>query len=115
MMEGGFEFSTGWIIFGLILSIITIFIHRHSFVQDYEMGHYRRIDFPLWLALIFIVVGQIPFVNIIAFAGGALAYIMKLVERQDFTFSFKNITGRYPEHTGNFWKKITKFFNKNLS
>ena len=114
-MMDSFEITLPMILLGVALTILTIFIHRHTFVQDYEMGYYRRIKFPLWLALVIVIVGQIPFVNLIAFMAGGLAYIMKIAERQDFTFSFRNITGKYPEHTGTLWKKITKFFNKNLS
>jgi hypothetical protein len=114
-MFENFEFSLPIILIGIGITLFTIFIHRHTFVQDYESGSYRRVRFPLWLLLVFIVVGNIPIVNVVAFVVGAFIYIMRNFERQDFIFSFRNITGKYPEHTGKFLKKIVNFFNKDLS
>lgn len=34
---------------GIIMIVITLFIHRHTFIQDYELGHFRRLKFPIWL------------------------------------------------------------------
>ena len=114
-MFENFEFNIPVVLIGIAITLLTIFIHRHTFVQDYEKGDYRRVRFPLWLLLVFIVAGNIPIVNLVAFCIGGFVYIMRIFERQDFTFSFRNITGKYPEHTGKFFKKIVKFFNKDLS
>lgn len=100
---------------GVIMIVITLFIHRHTFIQDYELGHFRRLKLPIWLAFVIIVVGLIPFVNFAAFVIGAMVYLMRMTDQADFIFSFKNITGKYPEQTGGLGRKIKKFFNKNLS
>lgn len=109
-MFDNFEFSLPIVLIGIAITLLTIFIHRHTFVQDYESGSYRRVKFPLWLLLVFIIVGNIPIVNLAAFVIGAFIYIMRTFERQDFIFSFRNITGKYPEHTGKFFKKNNKIF-----
>lgn len=100
---------------GIIMIIITLFVHRHTFIQDYEMGHFRRLKLPIWLLCLIIVVGLIPFVNFAAFVVGIMVYLMRMTDQADFIFSLKNITGKYPEQTGGLGRKIKKFFNKNLS
>ena len=35
---------------GIIMIVITLFVHRHTFIQDYELGHFRRLKLPIWLA-----------------------------------------------------------------
>ena len=62
---------------GIIMIVITLFIHRHTFIQDYELGHFRRLKLPIWLALLIIAIGLIPFVNFITFVIGAMIYLMK--------------------------------------
>lgn len=110
------EFSFGFItVIGIVMIVITLFIHRHTFVQDYERGYFRRLKLPIWLVFLIIGIGLIPFVNFIAFIIGGMAYIMKMIDQPDFKFSIINLTGKYPEQTGKLGKKIKKFFNKNLS
>jgi len=111
-LEFSLEFTT---IVGIILIVITLFIHRNTFIQDYEMGYFRRLKLPVWLVFLIIGIGLIPFVNFGAFIVGGMAYIMKMIDQPDFRFSLKNITGKFPEQTGGLGRKIKKFFNKNLS
>ena len=100
---------------GVILIVITLFVHRHTFIQDYELGYFKRLKLPIWLALLIIAIGLIPFVNFIVFIIGAMIYLMRMTDQADFIFSLKNITGKFPEQTGGLGRKIKKFFNRNLS
>ena len=59
---------------GIVLIIITIFIHTHSY--DY---YDNSLKVPTYLILIIIIVGLIPIINIITFILGLSIYITLLV------------------------------------
>lgn len=93
---------------GVIMIVITLFIHRHTFIQDYELGHFRRLKLPIWLAFLIIAVGLIPFVNFVAFVIGAMVYLMRMTDQADFIFSFKKYNWKISRTDGRIRKKNKK-------
>ena len=59
-----------WLIVGIILLTITIFVHKNT----YEKGYMGKVDdklpTPRWLFIVALVVAIIPTLNVIAFVAG---------------------------------------------
>jgi len=72
-----------WMIAGIIMFAITIFVHRHTL--DW-IG--RPIKLKRWEYWVMFIIALIPIFNIIAFTIGGLAYIISFAET-DITFSYK--------------------------
>lgn len=88
-----------YFILGTVLLTITVFIHKRTYSCDFSYNHDThvcgrligdKLPFPRWLLLIMIVLAYIPFVNIIAFAIGAVAYIGLHYIEKDIRFSYKS-------------------------
>lgn len=74
-----------WLIVGIILLTITIWVHRHTYGVTWEHGEYvADLDdpapFPMWLLLSVVVVSFIPTVNVILFILGMMGWLINYVE-----------------------------------
>lgn len=74
-----------WLIVGIILLTITIWVHRHTYGVTWEHGEYvADLDdpapFPMWLLLSVVVISFIPTVNVILFILGMMGWLINYVE-----------------------------------
>lgn len=72
-----------WLIVGIILLTITIFIHKHTYNFSYgKPSEDDKLEFPMWLLLTAIVIAAIPILNLAAFLVGGSAYMSNLCEEE---------------------------------
>lgn len=74
-----------WLIVGIILLTITIWVHRHTYGVTWEHGEYvadldNPAPFPMWLLLSVVAVSFIPIVNVILFILGMMAWLINYAE-----------------------------------
>lgn len=67
-----------WLIVGIILLTITIFVHKNTYEQDYRGRVGDKLPTPRWLYIVAIVAAITPLLNVIAFVIGFIAYCMTL-------------------------------------
>ena len=67
-----------WLIVGIILLTITIFVHKNTYEQGYRGKVGDKLPTPRWLYIVAIVVAITPILNVIAFVVGLIAYCMAL-------------------------------------
>ena len=67
-----------WLIVGIILLTITIFVHKNTYEQEYRGRVGNKLPTPRWLYIVAIVLTLTPILNVIAFAAGIIAYCMAL-------------------------------------
>lgn len=93
-----------WVIVGLILLTITIFIHRHTYHYDYWDDKIRdKLSFPMWLMIVMCITAAIPMVNAIAFFVGMIGY---LLTHADYEIRF---------HCESAWyKNLTKWLTREV-
>jgi hypothetical protein len=63
-----------WMIVGMILLTITIFVHKHTYWEDRYEEQEHRMPLPIWLVILMALIAFVPILNIIAFAIGLIAY-----------------------------------------
>jgi heme/copper-type cytochrome/quinol oxidase subunit 2 len=71
-----------WMIVGIILLTITIFVHKHTYwKEEYWDGKYgkycekeHKMPLPVWLVIPMAITAFVPVANIIVFALGLMAY-----------------------------------------
>lgn len=80
-----------WVMVGVIMLTITIWVHRHTYGVIYKHGEHGEhgeyvadlddpAPFPRWLLLSAVVVSLIPVVNVILFIVGMMEWIINYVE-----------------------------------
>lgn len=74
-----------WLIVGIILLTITIWVHRHTYGVTWEHGEYvadldNPAPFPMWLLLSVVAVSFIPIVNVILFILGMMGWLINYAE-----------------------------------
>ena len=69
-----------WLIVGIILLTITIFVHKNTYEQGYSGKVGNKLPTPRWLYIVAIVVAFIPILNAICFGVGFVVYCISLVE-----------------------------------
>lgn len=74
-----------WLIVGIILLTITIWVHRHTYGVTWEHGEYvadldNPAPFPMWLLLSVVVASLIPIVNVILFILGMMGWLINYAE-----------------------------------
>ena len=90
-----------WII-GIILIALTICILKDTHIQEYDWGYKRRLmdeydlKLPIWVILVILLLGSIPFFNIVFFLAFIGYYITHVVSDMDSVF------------TSNIWKPSLK-------
>ena len=69
-----------WLIVGIILLTITIFVHRNTYEQEYIGKVGNKLPTPRWLYIVAIIVALTPILNIMTFVVGIASYYMALVD-----------------------------------
>lgn len=74
-----------WLIVGIILLTITIWVHRHTYGVTWEHGEYvadldNPAPFPMWLLLSVVAVSFIPIVNVILFILSMMVWLINYAE-----------------------------------
>lgn len=76
-----------WLVIGIILFLITWYVHAHTYAIDDYYSYYRKhkvtekFKAPLWVLLLAIIAVFIPILNLIAFTIGAILYIASILEK----------------------------------
>lgn len=95
-----------WVIAGLIMLAITIFVHKHTFTVANKYRSpvtYEKVPFPMWMLLFIIIISIVPIVNLIAFLIGVIGYCIGLAE-EDIVFRCEL----------KWYTKIVKFLTKEV-
>ena len=67
-----------WLIVGIILLTITIFVHRNTYEQKYIGKVGNKLPTPRWLYIVATIVALTPILNVMAFVIGIASYCMVL-------------------------------------
>lgn len=62
-----------WMIVGIILLAITIFVHKHTYWIRYREEEHKM-PLPIWLFILMVITALVPVINVAAFAFGLIAY-----------------------------------------
>ncbi|MBQ7430684.1 MAG: hypothetical protein IJV29_18920 [Butyrivibrio sp.] len=94
-----------WLMVGIVLLTITIFVHRHS----YERGCNKnkrgdKLPFPMWLMAIMVFLSLIPVINLMAFGIGAFVYCM----------NYNNYEGVLFHCEARWWKALVGFLTREV-
>lgn len=99
-----------WLIVGIVLLTITLFVHKHTYWCDleYKEGKYRsvpikRMTIPMWAMILLCVVALTPYLNAFSFAAGVIGYVVGVGWR-DIVFHWENKA----------FTSITKFLTKQV-
>lgn len=71
-----------WLIVGIILLTITIFVHKNTYEKHYRSEVGAKLPTPRWLCIVAIVVAITPALNVIVFALGFIAYCIGISESE---------------------------------
>ena len=63
-----------WMIVGIILLTITIFVHKHTYYKKSYKEQEHRMPLPVWLFILMVIIALIPVANIIVFSISSIAY-----------------------------------------
>lgn len=63
-----------WMIVGIILLTITIFVYKHTYWKERYEKQEHKMPLPIWLVILMVITALIPVANIIVFAIGLIAY-----------------------------------------
>jgi len=74
-----------WLMVGVIILTITIWVHRHTYGVTRKHGEYvADLDdpapFPMWLLLSVVVVSFIPIANVVLFITGMIIWFINYTE-----------------------------------
>lgn len=89
-----------WMIAGIIMFAITIFVHRHSYEYRYDE---KSLALPRWLYWTMFLIALIPIVNIISFGIGGFSYLLNWASN-DVYFKCE----------AKWWTKMVNFLNKSV-
>lgn len=91
-----------WLIVGIILLTITIFVHKNTYEQGYRGKVGDKLPTPRWFYIGAIVVAVIPILNVAAFVAGLISYCMALED--DIVFSCES----------RWWKSLMGWLTKEV-
>lgn len=63
-----------WMIVGIILLTITIFVHKHTYWKEAYEEQEHKMPLPIWLFTLIVVTAFVPWLNITAFIIGFIIY-----------------------------------------
>ena len=89
-----------WMIAGIIMFAITIFVHRHSYEWKYDE---KSIALPRWMYWTMFLIALIPILNVIGFGTGAIGYMLSLASN-DVYFKYE----------AKWWTKMGEFLSKDV-
>jgi hypothetical protein len=67
-----------WLIVGIILLAITIFVHKNTYEQGYRGKIGDKLPTPRWLYIVAIAIAATPILSVTAFAVGFIEYCLVL-------------------------------------
>lgn len=67
-----------WIILGIILFIVTFYVHRHTYKYSGYSKYNGKLPCKVYMIALGIIIFCIPYLNIVAFLVGALIYFVFL-------------------------------------
>ena len=68
-----------WLIIGIILFAITLYVHKHTYKRAW--GKYEdRLPCPLWLVILIFCIAFTPYLGVVAFLIGLVIYILEATE-----------------------------------
>lgn len=89
-----------WMIAGIIMFAITIFVHRHSY--DWRCDE-KPLTLSRWVYWTWLLLALTPIANVVCFCAGAIAYI--------FTWANDDVHFRCE---AKWWTKMVDFLNKDV-
>lgn len=80
-----------WIIVGIIMFLITLYIHKHTYIRRYygRIRDEKKCPSPLWAAIIALILLCIPVFGIIVFVVGLISYSIYLSGAMETEIYFK--------------------------
>jgi len=94
-----------WLLVGLILLVITIYVTKHTYEIDYSKNEYKQ-PLKIWHIILYFIVYMIPLLNVCAFFTGFIIYIINIASNY-ITFKFNS--------NDNLLEKISNWLNKNVN
>jgi hypothetical protein len=88
-----------WLIAGIIMLAITYFVHKNTYSYKGE-----KLPFPLWGAILAVVIALIPVANVAVFLSGVFLYFMSMANDY-IEFSCKS----------KWWLSVVKVMTRNLN
>lgn len=89
-----------WMIAGIIMFAITIFVHRHSYGWEHAE---KPLSLPRWLYWIGLLIALIPIVNVGCFCVGVITYLLSWAD-----------CDVYFKCEAKWWTKMVEFLNKSV-
>lgn len=89
-----------WMIAGIIMFAITVFVHRHSYEWKYDE---KPLALPRWGYWTMLLIALIPIANVVSFCAGAFAYLLAWAD-----------TDVYFKCEEKWWVKMAEFLNKDV-
>ena len=94
-----------WLLVGLILFFITIYVTKHTYEIDYSENEYKQ-PLKIWHIILYFIVYMIPLLNVCTFFAGFIIYIANIASN-NITFKFNS--------NDNLLEKISNWLNKNVN
>ena len=94
-----------WLLVGLILFFITIYVAKHTYEIDYSENEYKQ-HLKIWHIILYFIVYMIPLLNVCAFFACFIIYIANIAGNY-ITFKFNS--------NDNLLEKISNLLNKNVN
>lgn len=98
-----------WIIIGLISFIIQIYVLKHTYAITARCGigleKAEKIGIPLWIILIMLITGIIPFVNIVEFIIFWVIWLKHYLDPDEVL---------YYDTLYTYWRFKDKFFSRKI-
>ena len=94
-----------WLLVGLILFFITIYVAKHTYEIDYSENEYKQ-SLKIWHIILYFIVYMIPLLNVCAFFAVFIIYIANIAGNY-ITFKFNS--------NDNLLEKISNLLNKNVN
>lgn len=89
-----------WMIAGIIMFAITIFVHRHSYGWKHDE---KPLTLPRWAYWTMLLIALIPIVNVVCFCVGAITYVISWLNDEV-----------YFRCESKWWTKMVEFLNKSV-
>ena len=92
-----------WMIAGIIMFAITIFVHRHTYCWSHVERKNVLVKLPRWAYWTWLLIALIPIVNVICFSIGAFTYMLSWANDE-----------AYFKCEAKWWTKMVEFLNKGV-
>ena len=93
-----------WLLVGVILLTITLFIHKNTYKQEYRGKIGDKLPCPRWFCIVAIIVAIIPILNVVVFSAGLMTYCMYMILEDDIVFHCES----------RWWKSLMGWLTKEI-